>query len=99
MEYTSDVVGLLTILAQVVLPIVVAIVTKSSATGAWKAVTLLGLTALTQFVSQWVQGFGSFDLPQAGLNAAVGFAVSVAAYYGLWKPTGTTPLAAQLGPQ
>jgi hypothetical protein len=99
MEYTSDAVGLLTILAQVLLPIAVAVVTRASANGSVKAVTLLAMTTSTQFVSAWAEGFDHFDLPRAGLNAAVGFTISVATYYGLWKPTGVTESASSVGPQ
>lgn len=99
MQYTSDAVGFLAILAQVILPIIVAVVTKTSSGARWKAVALLGLTALTQFLSQWADGFDNFDIYTAGMNAIVGLTISIAIHYGVWKPSGASSAAGSIGPQ
>lgn len=99
MRYTLDTLGFLTLLVQVVLPVLVAVVTRTSASARVKSLTLLGLTAVTQFISSWIDGFANFDLRVSGFNALIGLAVSVATYYGVWKPTGTSETASKLGPQ
>ena len=79
------------LLLAVILPIVVGFVTTRVTSGAKKAWLLAGLTLVTSVLT----GFGAalansvaFDLGLA-LIAAIGqFAISVAMYYGLWKPTG-----------
>ena len=85
---------------QIVLPIVVAIVTKASARPGVKAVVLLALTAVSQFVSSWIDaGITSFDWKFYAMNVSLGFAVAVAAHFGLWKPTGLSGNASNIGPQ
>lgn len=99
MEYDVSALSALTILAQVILPIIVAMVTRTSAKAAVKAIALLALTAVTQLTSAWVDNFSNFDLKSAGLSVLVGFVISVATYFGLWKPTGSAELAGKVGPQ
>lgn len=85
--------GLLYILASVILPIVVAFVTKQDTLGKYKAVTLLALSAITSFVYQWQEyasGVGDVDLGNAALGAVVTFVIATATHYGLWKPTEVT---------
>lgn len=77
----------------------VAVVTRASASPGVKAVALLALTAVTQFVSSWIDNFDNFDWKVYGLNIVVGFVVAVASYLGLWKPTGTAEAASRVGPQ
>jgi hypothetical protein len=94
MEYDASWPAGLLILAQVVLPILVALVLKTGATGSTRAVTLLALTAVSQVA------YGLYDgLPWPALlvNTAVGFAISVATHYGLWKPTGAAYAAQTRG--
>ena len=75
----------------VLLPIAVGLVTTRTTSSAAKAWLLAGLT----LVSTIVTGIGNavaenvpFDLGAALLLAIPSFAISVATYYGLWKPTG-----------
>lgn len=97
--YEVSTLGLLTILVQVVLPLVVAVATKANASAGVKAVTLLALTSVTQFVSSWIDNFDKFDWKFYALNVLVGFVIAVATHYGLWKPTGSADAASRLGPQ
>lgn len=85
--------GLLYILASVILPIVVAFVTKQTAASKHKAVILLALAAVTSFVYQWQEfasGIGDVDLVNAALGALVSFVIAAATHYGFWKPTEVT---------
>ena len=56
----------LTVVVSVLLPIVVALVTKQMASGTVKAVTLLVLTAVTGFFTAWLNAGDGFDW-KAGL--------------------------------
>jgi hypothetical protein len=89
-NYHMSTLGLLAILVQVILPIVVAVVTRSTASAGTKAITLLALTGVTQFVSAWIDNFDKFDWKDVLLNVLVGFLISVATHFGLWKPSGVT---------
>lgn len=82
--------GLLTLLAQVILPVIVAVVTRAHASAAVKSVTLLALTAVAQFVALWVDNFNDFNWKNVAFNVLVGFLVSVVMHFGLWKPVGVT---------
>ena len=85
--------GLLYILASVILPIVVAFVTKQNTLGKYKAITLLALAAVTSFVFQWQEyasGIGDVDLSNAAVGTLVSFIIAAATHYGFWKPTEVT---------
>jgi hypothetical protein len=87
----------------VLLPIIVAIVTRANAAGGVKAVTLLVLSALSGFLIAWLDALNHglvFDFSQAGFTAVTGFIVAVAAHFSVWKPAGVTGsdgAAAQVG--
>lgn len=75
----------------VLLPIGVGLVTTRVTSGGKKAWLLAGLTMVTSLVT----GLGdaaaenrAFDLGSALFLSLPAFCISVAMYYGLWKPTG-----------
>lgn len=75
----------------VLLPIVVGFVTTRVTSGAKKAWLLAGLSLATSVITQLGAAVASsvaFDLGLALLATIPAFAISVATYYGLWKPTG-----------
>ena len=75
----------------VVLPILVGLVTTRVTAGSVKAWLLAGLTLATSVITELAGAISSstpFDLGIALLAAIPAFAISVATYYGLWKPTG-----------
>lgn len=75
----------------VLLPIAVGLVTTRVTAGSTKAWLLAGLSLLTSVVTQLasaIAGNTSFDVGLALLATIPAFAISVATYYGLWKPTG-----------
>ncbi len=89
--FTVDPATVVQLLVAVVLPIAVGLVTTRVTAGSVKAWLLAGLTLLTSLVV----GFGSavadqaaFDVGKALFLALPQFCISVAMYYGLWKPTG-----------
>lgn len=79
-------VQVVSILIGTVIPIVVALVTRSTARPGLKAVVNLGLSALSGFGTEYINS-ANFAWQQALLTTVVTFVVSVATYYGLWKPT------------
>lgn len=89
---TATLVGLL---VSFVLPLLVGLVTKASTSSAVKAVLLLLLTAVTNLLSQFLATDNGPGFPwgTAILGTVIGFAMAVAAHFGLWKPTGATASA------
>lgn len=83
----------LTVVINVLLPIVVALVTNRTADGAVKALVLLTLSALSGYLVQVlaaVQAGVLIDWSQVTFTAVVGLVVAVASHFGLWKPVGLT---------
>lgn len=79
------------IVLAVVLPILVGLVTTRITAGSTKAWLLAGLTLVTSLLTQLAVTIANstpFDLGLALLAVIPAFAISVATYYGLWKPTG-----------
>ena len=79
-------VQVVSILIGTVIPILVALVTRSTARPGVKAVVNLALSALSGFGTEYINST-NFVWQQALLTTVVTFVVSVATYYGLWKPT------------
>lgn len=87
------------IVLAVVLPIAVGLVTTRVTKGSTKAWLLAGLTLVTSVVTQVAVAIANtvaFDLGLALLAAVPSFAISVATYYGLWKPTGVGEAAQEV---
>jgi hypothetical protein len=74
----------------VVLPMVVALVTKQLADSWVKAVVLLLLSALTAAGSDMLAHGGTFTLGPTLGNFVLTFIIAVGMHYGLLKPTGIT---------
>jgi len=83
----------LTLVATVLLPILVGLVTKVSTSSTVKAVLLLVLSAVTSVVSNLLAVDGATDVGPMVTDAVVTFVVAVALYFGLWKPTEVTAKA------
>jgi hypothetical protein len=82
-------------LVAVVLPILVGLVTKASTDARVKAILLALLSALSGVAQGFLQTppGTTWDWQQAVLSAVTTFVIAVAAYYGLWKPTGVSEKA------
>lgn len=79
------------LLLTVVLPIAVGLVTTRTTSGAIKAWLLASFTLATSLLTELASALANnvpYDLGVALLAAIPAFAISVATYYGLWKPTG-----------
>lgn len=93
-------VSVLTLVIGTVLPIVVGLVTTRVTSGAVKAWLLAGLTLVTTVLQAMLlasQSGIAFDLGAILVAAVQQFIVSVAIYYGLWKPTGIAGAAQDVG--
>lgn len=89
--FTLDPALVIQLLLAVILPIAVGLVTTRVTSSAKKAWLLAGLTLVTTIltgIGDAVASNAVFDLGRALLVALPSFCISVAMYYGLWKPTG-----------
>lgn len=80
----------------VVMPILVGLVTNRTTSGKAKAWLLAAFTVITSVVTELGDAAIAgtpFDLGLSLLLAIPAFAISVATYYGLWKPTGVAVAA------
>jgi hypothetical protein len=80
----------LTIAISVVLPAIVALVTKQTASGTVKSLTLLLLSAITAAAVQIQQAGGTFDWQLTLRDTIVSFVIAVSVHFGLLKSTGLT---------
>lgn len=89
--FTVDPAVAIQLVLAVILPIVVGLVTTRVTRGSVKAWLLAGLTLATAIITglgDAVASDATFDLGRALFLALPQFCISVAMYYGLWKPTG-----------
>lgn len=90
-EYTPDLAGILALAIQVLLPLLVGLVTKASTAPQVKAVILLALTSVNQFLISWLDSVNTNDVGDPFnwklviWNIALGFALSVVSHFGLWR--------------
>lgn len=94
--FQPDLGGLLSLILTILLPIIVALVTKRSQPAAVKSLLLLLLAALSTFIQAWVGALSAgtpFVWTVVAYNVIVNFVIAVAVHFGLWKPTGTTDTA------
>jgi hypothetical protein len=83
----------LTFLINTALPIVVALVTSRFADSAFKALVLLGLSAVSGVlvgVLAAVNAGQAIDWSHVLFTALVGYLIAVVAHFGLWKPVAVT---------
>lgn len=91
LAFSVDPAQLIQLVSAVLMPLVVGLVTKQLTPGATKAWLLAGLTLVASLLSQLGTAIGGnvpFDVGLALISAIPAFTISVASYYGLWKPTG-----------
>lgn len=89
--FTLDPALVVQLILAVFLPIGVGLVTTRVTSGAKKAWLLAGLSLVASLFTQLGAALAShsaFDIGLALLAVIPAFAISVATYYGLWKPTG-----------
>lgn len=82
--------AMIAIVVQVVIPLLVGLVTKMNEhPSALKSILMIVLTAANDFFTTWIATGNAFDWKTYLFNLIIGIVVSVATYYGVWKPTGT----------
>ena len=85
--------GLLYLVVSVVLPVLVALVTKQTALGSTKAYVLLFLASVNSFAFAWYDASkanNDFDIKNAALGIVVSFVIAAVTHAGLLKPAGVT---------
>lgn len=98
--FTFDWWALLGFALQFLLPLAVGLVSTRVTSGAAKAVSLAALTLVTAVATSALHAHDTgalVDLGQVLLAALGGFVISVASYFGLWKPTGLADRALDVG--
>ena len=89
--FTLDPALVIQLLLTVIMPILVGLITTRVTSSSKKSWLLAGLTLFTSLLVGLAEAIATsttFDLGMALLAAIPAFAISVATYYGLWKPTG-----------
>ena len=99
-EFSIDIAQVLGLLAGVILPVLVGLVTKHVTDSGVKAALLAGLSVGINLITEVANALSTgaaYDLG-AALMAGLGtFVVGVALHYGLWKPTGVSDKAQSVG--
>lgn len=94
---TLHAVQIVNLIVGVLLPILVALVTKYEANPKVRATLLLVLSCITGVLNSWLAGPLGFDWAQAIWSAMTVFIIGVATLFGLWKPTGVNDSAKATG--
>jgi hypothetical protein len=82
----------------VVLPVLVGLVTTRITSAGLKAVLLLALSTLNGFLVEYAGPHPSgYSVGTAAVLALVSFGTGVLAHFGLWKPTGVSGAAQDMG--
>jgi hypothetical protein len=85
-------VQVVSLLIGVFIPILVGLVTKVTTNATVKSLLLLGLSAVSGFLTEFVNS-ANFVWQQALLTTVMTFVIGVATHFGLWAPTGVTAKA------
>ena len=94
--FTLDPLAVVQLVIAFVLPVLVGLVTTRVTASGAKAWLLAGLSLVTSLLVELARALTDervYDLGVALLAALPAFVVSVAAHYGLWKPTGASQVA------
>jgi len=89
--FTLDPISIIQLILTVVMPIAVGLVTTRTTSGAVKAWLLAAFTLVASILTELAAALSQhvpFDLGVALIATVPSFVISVAMYYGLWKPTG-----------
>lgn len=89
--FQPDLLGILTLLVSIILPILVGLITTKVTSSGLKAVLLAAAALITSVFTSWIsalQNHQPFDLYQALLTFGGVFLIAVASHFGFWKPTG-----------
>jgi VIT1/CCC1 family predicted Fe2+/Mn2+ transporter len=95
-----DLAQTLSFVVGVLLPVLTGLVTKQAASGSVRAVVLLALSAVSGFVSNWLDAVTThvpFNVGTTFITVLGTFVVGVAAHFGWWKPTGVSDAVKRVG--
>ncbi len=81
---------MLSIIGGAIIPILVGIVTKMSASSGLKAVVNFLLSAVAGAVAVAIEHEGAVNVEEWVVGIGMTWVISVATHYGLWKPTGAS---------
>ncbi len=98
--FTLDAAAVVQLLVAFVLPVLVGLVTTRATSAGLKAWLLAALSLVSSLLvelGRTIAAGGVFDVGVALLLALPAFVVSVASHYGLWKPTGVSLAAQDVG--
>lgn len=84
-------VGTLAIIGGVFIPILVALLTKSTAPQGLKSILNALASAVVGYIAVATQANGVVNVRTAVGAIGLTWIVSISTYYGLWKPTGVAP--------
>lgn len=84
---------LVTLIVGVLLPILVAVITKYESSPRVKSILLLVLSGVAAVLNSWLTTPNGFDWQQAVWGAVTTFVIGVASLFGLWKPTNVNEAA------
>ncbi|MCX5000978.1 hypothetical protein [Streptomyces longwoodensis] len=97
MQPTLDAAYWIGLVISFVLPLLVGLVTTHVTHPGLKAAILLFLTAANGFLVELTNAGDDYNVSSALILWAVSFVTSVAAHFGLWKPTGAAAKAQAVG--
>lgn len=95
-----DLAQVISLLIGVVLPIFTGLVTKWETPAGVRATVLLGLSAVTAFMSEFLSsltGHTAFDVGATLLAVLGTFLTGVGLQFGLWRPSGISDAAKRVG--
>lgn len=98
--FDIELVQVLGLVAGVILPVLVGLVTTRTTHSGVKAALLAGLAVLTNILTELVEALNTgspYDLGSALLLGLGTFVIAVATHYGLWKPTSVSEKAQAVG--
>lgn len=88
---------IVSLMVGVVLPLLVGYVTKAGWSGGVRAVTLAFLSAVSGFLSNYLEAGTAFDWRTTFLTMLGTFLIGVGVHFGFWKPVGVTEKVKQAG--
>ena len=95
-----DTAQVLSLVIGTVLPLLVGLVTRSSASPGLRAVTLAVLSAVSAFLAEWLHTVNAgtpFDVASTVLAVLGTFLVAVGTHFGFWQATGISDKVKAVG--
>lgn len=90
--------GVIALLTGVIIPLLVGLLTKLNASSTIKSILNFGLSALAGGLATVTSDAG-FEWKPFLVNFAFTWVISIATYYGLWRPTGVAPAVQEATPE